>query len=63
MLSPSMNDLIKLTNSNYALSMAVAKRARMLREGENPKIETKKLKSVSIAIDEFYRGEYTISDM
>lgn len=63
MLNPSMNDLIKLTNSNYALSMAIAKRARLLTEGENPTLETEKYKAVSIAIDEFYKGEFTITDI
>lgn len=60
MLYPSIDKLIKLTNSNYALAMATAKRARMLVEGDAPCIDTNSEREVTIAVEEFYLGEYVI---
>ena len=62
MLHPSYTDLIKVANSEvepgeapvvnsrYSIVMATAKRARQIIAGEEPLVDTKQTKPLSIAI-------------
>lgn len=52
MLYPSTKDLMEKVDSRYTLVVAVAKRARQLIEGSEPKVEATSLKPVSIATQE-----------
>ena len=52
MLYPSTKELMAKVDSRYTLVVAVAKRARQLIEGSEPKVESKSLKPVSIATQE-----------
>lgn len=60
MLKPSIDELITKTNSNYALAMATAKRARKIIDGEPILVKTKSERPVTIAVEEFYAGEFII---
>ncbi|MFU0826671.1 MAG: DNA-directed RNA polymerase subunit omega [Lachnoclostridium sp.] len=72
MLHPSYTDLMKavnsevepgeqpVVNSRYSIVMATAKRARQLIDGEEPLVETKSKKPLSIAIEELYQGKVKI---
>lgn len=43
--------------SRYTLVMVAAKRARQLVEGDEPKVDTKASKPVTIALDEIAEGK------
>ncbi|MCD8038669.1 MAG: DNA-directed RNA polymerase subunit omega [Lachnospiraceae bacterium] len=72
MLHPSYADLINVVNSNveqgetpvvssrYSIVMATAKRARQIIDGEEPLVETKQTKPLSIAIEELAQGQIKI---
>lgn len=72
MLHPSYADLINVVNSNveqgetpvvssrYSIVMATAKRARQIIDGEEPLVETKQKKPLSIAIEELAQGQIKI---
>jgi DNA-directed RNA polymerase subunit omega len=72
MLHPSYTDLMKVVNSEveegeepvvnsrYSIVMATAKRARQLIAGEEPLVNTKETKPLSIAIDELNSGKIKI---
>lgn len=53
MMNPSVDDLVRRVDSRYSLVTVISKRARQLIEGEEPLIEVKGIKPVSIAIEEF----------
>lgn len=75
MIHPSYTELIQAINNNaedddntmmlnsrYSLVLATSKRARQLIAGAAPKVEDADgRKPLSIAIDEFYKGEVKIS--
>ncbi|UOF89196.1 DNA-directed RNA polymerase subunit omega [Fodinisporobacter ferrooxydans] len=52
MLYPSIDRLVELSDSKYSLVVAAAKRARMLQEGAQKKIDSTKSKNVSVALQE-----------
>ena len=68
MLHPSYTDLMKVVNSKvetgeapvvnsrYSIVMATSKRARQIIGGDEPLVNTKQTKPLSIAIDELNKG-------
>lgn len=73
MLHPSYTDLMKVVNneveqgeapvvnSRYSIVMATAKRARQIIGGEEPLVDTKQTKPLSIAIEELNEGKIKIT--
>jgi DNA-directed RNA polymerase subunit omega len=61
MRQPSIDKLLKRTDSKYALVVVAAKRARMLTEGDSPLIEKTisagVSKPVSLALEEIADGK------
>ena len=72
MLHPSYTDLMKVVNSDvepgdapvvnsrYSIVMATSKRARQIIAGEEPLVNTKQTKPLSIAIEELDKGKIKI---
>ena len=72
MLHPSYYDLMKVVNSDvepgeapvvnsrYSIVLATAKRARQLIDGDEPMVNTKSTKPLSVAVDELYKGELKV---
>ena len=72
MLHPSCTDLMNIVNgdveegeepvisSRYSIVMATAKRARQIIGGEEPLVEIKQDKPLSIAIEELVEGKIKI---
>ena len=72
MLHPSYTDLMKVVNSDvepgetpvvnsrYSIVMATAKRARQIISGEEPLVDEKGKKPLSIAVDELNEGKIEI---
>ena len=68
MLHPSYSDLMKVVNSEvehgeapvvnsrYSIVMATSKRARQIISGEDPLVEGKGKKPLSVAVDELNQG-------
>ncbi len=52
MIYPSIDDLLTRVDSKYTLVIAAAKRARQIRDGSKPTIDTSSKKEVSIALKE-----------
>lgn len=59
MLYPSTSDLMKKVDSRYTLVVAVAKRARQLIDGNEPKVKPASHKPVSIATQEIVEDMVT----
>lgn len=72
MLHPSYADLINVVNSEveagedpvvssrYSIVMATSKRARQIIAGDDPLVESKSQKPLSIAVDELNQGKIKI---
>lgn len=72
MLHPSYSDLMKVVNSDvepgeapvvnsrYSIVMATSKRARQIIAGEEPLIDAKGEKPLSIAVEELNQGKIKI---
>ncbi len=72
MLHPSYSDLMKVVNSEvepgetpvvnsrYSIVMATSKRARQIIAGEEPMVEGKDRKALSIAVEELNQGKIKI---
>ncbi|MBE5863758.1 MAG: DNA-directed RNA polymerase subunit omega [Lachnospiraceae bacterium] len=72
MLHPSYTDLMKVVNSDvepgetpvvnsrYSIVMATAKRARQIISGDEPLVDEKGKKPLSIAVDELNAGKIKI---
>ncbi len=72
MLHPSYSDLMKVVNSDvepgetpvvnsrYSIVMATSKRARQIISGEDPLVEDKGRKPLSIAVEELNQGKIKI---
>ena len=72
MLHPSYSDLMKVVNSEvepgetpvvnsrYSIVMATAKRARQIIGGDEPMVDGKDKKAVSLAVEEMNQGKITI---
>ncbi|MDX9873125.1 MAG: DNA-directed RNA polymerase subunit omega [Clostridia bacterium] len=67
MRQPSIDRLIKKTDSKYALVVATAKRARMLTDGAAPLTEKitpgEVSKPVSLALEEIAEGKLTFESL
>ncbi|MDE6621128.1 MAG: DNA-directed RNA polymerase subunit omega [Lachnospiraceae bacterium] len=73
MLHPSYTDLMKVVNneveqgeapvvnSRYSIVMATSRRARQIIAGEDPLVNTRQTKPLSIAIEELNQGKIKIS--
>lgn len=73
MLHPSYSDLMKVVNSEvepgeapvvnsrYSIVMATSKRARQIISGEDPLIDTRQTKPLSIAIEELNQSKIKIT--
>ncbi|HZK34959.1 MAG TPA: DNA-directed RNA polymerase subunit omega [Bacillota bacterium] len=59
MIYPTLNSLVKKVDNRYTLVIQVAKRARQLVAGDDPLIEGKANKPVSIAVREVEEGLIT----
>ena len=72
MLHPSYSDLMKVVNSEvepgeapvvnsrYSIVMATSKRARQIISGEEPMVEGKDKKALSVAVEELNQGKIKI---
>lgn len=72
MLHPSYSDLMKVVNSEaeqgdapvvnsrYSIVMAASKRARQIIGGEDPMVNVKETKPLSIAVEELNQGKVKI---
>lgn len=72
MLHPSYADLINVVNrgveegedpvvsSRYSIVMATAKRARQIIAGDEPLVDSKSQKPLSVAVDELNQGQIKI---
>ncbi|MBP3602857.1 MAG: DNA-directed RNA polymerase subunit omega [Lachnospiraceae bacterium] len=72
MLHPSYSDLMKVVNSEveqgeapvvnsrYSIVMAASKRARQIIGGEEPLVQSKEIKPLSIAVEELNQGKVKI---
>ncbi len=60
MLKPSIDELVQMAGSRYALVVMTSKRARHIIEGEAPLIDTSYSKPVSIAVREMYEGKFDV---
>ena len=72
MIHPSYSDLMKVVNSEvepgeakvvnsrYSIVMATSKRARQIIDGEEPMVDVKGGKPLSIAIEELNQGQIKI---
>jgi DNA-directed RNA polymerase subunit omega len=49
-----------VVNSRYSIVMATAKRARQIISGDEPLVEGKGKKPLSIAVDELYTGKIKV---
>ena len=54
----SIDELNGMVDSSYSLVTIISKRARQIIDGSESLIKTDTIKPVSIAIEEFYDGEY-----
>lgn len=72
MLHPSYSDLMTVVNSEvepgeqpvvqsrYSIVLATAKRARQIISGEEPLVNKRKAKPLSMAVEELYNGKVKI---
>ncbi len=68
MLEPSYTELMEIlnedneneVNSRYTVVLAASKRARQLIDGENPTVDNKVKKPLSIAVTELYNKKLTL---
>ena len=69
MLHPSYTDLMNsevepgeapVVNSRYSIVMATSKRARQIIAGEDPLVDTRQTKPLSVAIEELNKGKIKI---
>ncbi len=52
MIIPSFEEIREITDSRYALVMLVAKRSRLILEGNPPFVDTDDVKPVTVAMEE-----------
>lgn len=58
MINPSIVQLLEKVDNRYSLVVATSKRARQLIEGQNPLIDEKINKPLTLAINEINQGAY-----
>ncbi|MBO4360122.1 MAG: DNA-directed RNA polymerase subunit omega [Eubacteriaceae bacterium] len=57
LISPSIDELMEKVDNKYVLSLLIAKRARMLADGDAPLTENLHINKVTTAIDEIQEGK------
>lgn len=57
LISPSIDELMDKVNNKYVLSLIIAKRARMLADGDAPLTAKTHINKVTTAIDEINEGK------
>lgn len=57
MINPSFEELSKISNSRYAISVMVSKRARRIIAGSKPMAEEKRDSAVTTALEEILEGK------
>lgn len=62
MSKPSIDDLLKKTESRYMLVSIISKRAREIVDGADILVKTTDTKAVNIAVDEFYQDKIDYKD-
>lgn len=61
MVPPSLKDLMKISDSKYAIVVAVAKRARSLSEAKRKEEDWRLSSMVTTALEELHQGKLKIS--
>lgn len=61
MVPPSLKDLMEISDSKYAIVVAVAKRARSLSEGKRKDEDWRLSSMVTTALDELHQGKIKIA--
>jgi DNA-directed RNA polymerase subunit omega len=61
MVPPSLKDLQKITDSKYAIVLAVAKRARVLSEAKRKEEDWRLSSMVTLALHELQEGKIQVS--
>ncbi|HHZ02846.1 MAG TPA: DNA-directed RNA polymerase subunit omega [Tissierellia bacterium] len=56
----SIDELNEMVDSSYSLVTIISKRARQIIDGAKPLIETKTIKPVAVAIEEFYNKKFEV---
>ncbi|CVK19735.1 MULTISPECIES: DNA-directed RNA polymerase subunit omega [Sporomusa] len=59
MINPSLDTLVKKVDSKYTLVVLAAKRAREIMDAQQPLVESKSNKPVTIALEEVAQGKIT----
>ena len=62
MIYPAIRELVGKTGSRYSLVIATAKRARELVDGNAPTVIPRSNKTVSVAVDEIYKGTVMVGE-
>lgn len=57
MINPSLDILVNKVDSKYTLVVLAAKRAREIMDGQQPLVESKSNKPVTIALEEVAQGK------
>ncbi|MDO5649246.1 MAG: DNA-directed RNA polymerase subunit omega [Gallicola sp.] len=57
MINPSFEELSKISNSRYAISVMVSKRARRIIAGSEPLADVKRDSAVTQALEEIVEGK------
>lgn len=57
MIQPSLDILVRKVDSKYTLVVAAAKRAREIMDGDQPMVETRSNKPVTVALQEIADGK------
>ena len=56
MFQPDLDEILSKVDCRYSLIVEIAKRARELVDGDEPRIDTDEINPVSIAIEEIDQG-------
>lgn len=59
MINPSLDVLVQKVDSKYTLVVLAAKRAREIMDGQQPLVESKSNKPVTIALEEIAQAKIT----
>lgn len=59
MINPSLDTLVNQVDSKYTLVVLAAKRAREIMDGQQPLVESKSNKPVTVALEEVAQGKIT----
>ena len=57
MINPSLDTLVEKVDSKYTLVVLAAKRAREIMDGQQPLVESKSNKPVTVALEEVAQGK------